>query len=372
MNQDFDMDADRSAGTPGENGALESCARWQPLLVLFAAGDELDPADEARFSAHAAGCAACSAALTQERELLEVLAWHRNDPDATDLASCRASLQDALDREEEGGWIRRTVRMLLPGSWLAPRPAWSAALLVLVGFSLGIFGPRLFHHAAANARPAGRSTTLATSGSDSSDSPANLASNGTSFDSGLTSLDLHSADVAGMNVFPSGDAGPARVELQLKEQQPVTVQGTVDDDDVKAVLLGILNHGDRFCADMRLDAVECLRARNNDSEVRAALCNAVRTDKNAAVRLKALAALDGSEPQDMVRQTLLDALVDDQNPGVRIEAVNALRDMAEKGQVNSDPHALAVLRDRMQKDPNTYIRLQSAAAISDIGPREKF
>jgi hypothetical protein len=33
---------------------------------------------------------------------------------------------------------------------------------------------------------------------------------------------------------------------------------------------------------------------------------------------------------------------------------------------------LAVLRDRMLKDPNTYIRLQSAAAISDFGPREKF
>ena len=55
-----------------------------------------------------------------------------------------------------------------------------------------------------------------------------------------------------------------------------------------------------------------------------------------------------------------------------IEAVNALRDMAEKGQVNSDPHMLAVLRDRMQKDPNTYIRLQSAAAIQDLGPRQKF
>jgi hypothetical protein len=26
----------------------------------------------------------------------------------------------------------------------------------------------------------------------------------------------------------------------------------------------------------------------------------------------------------------------------------------------------------MQKDPNTYIRLQSAAAIRDLGPREKF
>ncbi len=78
------------------------------------------------------------------------------------------------------------------------------------------------------------------------------------------------------------------------------------------------------------------------------------------------------DPQAMVRQTLLDALVDDSNPGVRMEAVNALRNMAASGQMDSDDHSVAVLRERMQKDPNTYIRLQSAAAIRDIGPRQKF
>ena len=90
------------------------------------------------------------------------------------------------------------------------------------------------------------------------------------------------------------------------------------------------------------------------------------------MRLKALEALNGAEPQDLVRQTLLDALMDDQNPGVRIEAINALRSMAEKGQVTSDDRMLSVLRDRMEKDPNTYIRLQSAATVRDLGPRQKF
>jgi hypothetical protein len=90
------------------------------------------------------------------------------------------------------------------------------------------------------------------------------------------------------------------------------------------------------------------------------------------VRLKALDALNGAEPQELVRNTLLDALTADQNPGVRIEAINALRSMAEKGQVTSDQHMISVLRQCMQKDPNTYIRLQSAAAIRDLGPRTKF
>ena len=33
---------------------------------------------------------------------------------------------------------------------------------------------------------------------------------------------------------------------------------------------------------------------------------------------------------------------------------------------------LSVLQDRMQHDPSSYIRLQSAAAIRDLGPRGKF
>jgi hypothetical protein len=186
-----------------------------------------------------------------------------------------------------------------------------------------------------------------------------------------TAFDIHSADVAGISVLPS-DEGLPRVQLQMKTQQPVMLEGTVDDDQVKEALLTVLAGGDRFCPDIRLDAVECLRGRSNDPQIRSALCRAARKDRNAAVRLKAIEALDGDGSQEAVRQTLLDALVGDQNPGVRIEAMNALRNMAASGEMGSDDHTIDVLRERMQKDPNTYIRLQSAAAIRDIGPRQKF
>jgi hypothetical protein len=46
--------------------------------------------------------------------------------------------------------------------------------------------------------------------------------------------------------------------------------------------------------------------------------------------------------------------------------------MAANGKVDADDHMLAVLRERMKKDPSTYIRLQSAAVIRDLGPRQKF
>ncbi len=347
------------------DAANETCGEWHPLLMLFAAGGELEPAEQGTLAAHVASCASCSISLERERELLATVIGHRSEPDASLLASCRLNLDDALDREEEGGWLRRAFGMRLPTNWLSPRPAWSAAVLLIVGFAVGTAAPRLLRHPVAS--PAINSSTA----------PDSSAGVGPSIGFGVTSpsftsIDLHSADVAGINVFPSGGEGPDRVQLQMKSQQPVMVEGTVDDDNVKGVLLNVLGSGERFCPDIRLDAVECLRARSNDPQVRAALCQAVRKDRNAAVRLKALEALDGAGSQEMVRQTLLDALVADQNPGVRIEAVNALRDIAAKGQMDSDPHTADVLRERMQKDPNTYIRLQSAAAVRDIGPREKF
>lgn len=187
----------------------------------------------------------------------------------------------------------------------------------------------------------------------------------------MAALDLHTADVSGINVIPAGTGEPPQVQLQFKQQQPMMVQGTVENSDVKRVLLYVLNNSNRFDPDVRINAVDLLRAKTDDPEVRSVLCHAAHTDGNTAVRLKALEALDGAEPQKLVRQTLLDAL-NDQNPGVRIEAINALQSMVAKGQVVTDDHMLSVLRGRMLNDPNTYIRMQSAAVFRDLGPRQKF
>jgi anti-sigma factor RsiW len=340
--------------------ANPACEEFDSRLVFLAAG-ELTPDEEADVADHLAHCPRCAQALERERELAECFAQSRIEPDAALLASCRSGLEDALDRQEERSWARRVAGIFLPAGGFAPRPAWSAALLVLVGFSVGLLGPRLLP------RPV---ITSVDSNTPTSTDPSD--STGSTSSPSLMPIDIHSAQVAGINVLPSGGTEPPQVELQMRAQQPFRVQGTVNDGRVKNVLLNILRNNDRFDPDVRLDAVDLLRAKNDDPEVRSVLCHAVHTDPNAAVRLKALEALNGAEPQDLVRQTLLDALVDDRNPGVRIEAINTLRSMAAQGKVTSDDHMLAVLRERMKKDPNTYIRLQSAAAIRDLGPREKF
>lgn len=335
----------------------QPCAEFEPMLALLAA-DELNPAEQAKVAEHLAHCTGCTETFEREREVLALIAEHQTEPDAALLSSCRAGLEDALDREEERGSLRSLIARILPGGWIAPRPAWSAALLLLLGFSVGMLVPRLLHQpvVAGNSNVAAQESAPGAAPADTSRTP----------------IDIHTAQVAGISVIPASGNQPPQVELQVRSQQPFKVQGTVNNDDVKSLLINVLRNNDRFDADVRLDAVDLLRARNNDSEVRSALCHAVHTDSNAAVRLKALEALNGAEPQDLIRQTLLDALVDDKNPGVRVEAINALRGMAAKGQVVPDDHMLAVLHERMRKDPSTYIRIQSAAAIRDLGPREKF
>jgi hypothetical protein len=339
-----------------EMRAEQPCSQWEPFIVLLASGEDFPAELHSEWITHSAGCEACSGALALERELLALLSDHRNEPDAALLATCRAGLDDAIDRQEEHGWLRRSLGFLFPASWLATGPAWSAAALLLLGFSSGILlGPRVLHRGVAGDQPAAAASTP----SQTNDPAPMIATHHT--------LDLHSADVAGISVLPTGG-----VEFQMRQQQPVTVQGNIGDDSVKDVLINIVRGGDRFCPDVRLDAVDLLSTRNDDPDVRSALCHAVHNDKNAAVRLKALEALNGAEPQDIVQQTLLDALVDDQNPGVRVEAINELRDMASKGQVDPSDKMLSILQDRMENDSNAYIRLQSAAAIRDLGPRGKF
>ncbi|MGH9736169.1 MAG: zf-HC2 domain-containing protein [Candidatus Acidiferrales bacterium] len=344
------------------------CADWEALLTLFAVGEELDPAEEANVTEHLAHCGNCRAALERERALLNSLAENRLEPDVALLASCRANLRDALDRQEEQRWWRRRIGTIVPINWISPRPAWSAALLLLLGFSAGIFGPRLLEH---HPQPVAQNTPSSAAVNAILNPDADASHANEPGDSPLTALDLRTADVSGINVIPAGTGEPPEVQLQLNQHQPVTVQGTVDNNDVKRLLMYVLDNSNRFDPDVRINAVDLLRAKTDDPDVESVLCRAAHSDRNTAVRLKALEALNGAEPQGLVRQTLLDAL-NDQNPGVRIEAINALQSMAARGQVVSDGHMLSVLRDRMLNDPNTYIRMQSAAAFRDLGPRQKF
>ena len=331
-----------------------ACEPFEGLLVLYAC-DELEGSERARVDEHIEQCAACAAALVREMRLRQALgslgqAADRLDPSGLLLAQCRSELAEQLDDAAGPAARRRWLGWLRPSDWFVLRPAWTAALLVLIGVSLGTVAPRWFTQEPGPINGAGFVVSAPK----------------------LTDQDMQTLGVSGINWVGDSSSGTPGIELQLTAEKPLIVQGTPDSADVRRVLTFVVENGQRFDPGVRLDSVDVLRMRPSDALVRQALCNAVRGDGNPGVRLKALEALRGFEQDELVRDTLLSALVEDNNPGVRIEAINALRTLAEKSPEFDDQRVIEVLRERMQNDPNTYIRMQSAAVVRQLGPRQSY
>jgi hypothetical protein len=351
---------------------LTRCAEIAPLLVFYAC-DEVEPLEREQIDAHLAVCTPCAAQLREEREMQTALVSafqpaDRLDPSGALLAQCRSELSELLDdlsapplREHwmPFGWVRR---------WMALRPAWSAAFLILVGLAVGtqvaLWIPG--RDGAMSGFGAGQAVNV------KAPSP-------------LTNEDLSKMAVAGVSFGPGPDSSAGTVQLQVRTEQPILLTGTVDDTDVRRVLTYVVANGERFDPGVRLDCLDALKTRTGDKEVRHALLAAARKDHNAAVRMKALEALRDSSGDDNVRDTLLDALQHDANPGVRVEAVNLLvrslegADLSGSGpgvdasQIPPDPSVDRVIRaleGLQHRDPNPYVRLRSAAALRQIGPRE--
>ncbi len=134
----------------------------------------------------------------------------------------------------------------------------------------------------------------------------------------------------------------------------------------------LLENGQRFDPDVRLDSLDVLRTNAADPDVRRTLCAACRLDRDPGVRIKALEALQGYEQDPAVRAALLDALESDANSGVRVKAIHllltALQSESASGASSApDPQTADVLRDRLHNDPSPIVRQQSAAALRELG-----
>ncbi|PYT67587.1 MAG: hypothetical protein DMG42_26445 [Acidobacteria bacterium] len=304
--------------SPFENKT--TCKDIAPLLVFYVC-EEVSEDERESIRMHLANCRACSEQLAEEKAFHATLLSAPQSADELDgsgilLSQCRSELEEALDdlsapplqeHWRPFGWLR---------GWMALRPVWSGALLVLVGGLAGVqLVPWLEHN--------------------------------------------------------SGNTGQA-------------------DSNVRQVLTYMVENSERFDAGVRLDCLDALKAVVRDQQVRLALLNAARKDQNPAVRMKALEALRDTAGEDDVRQVLVDALEHDSNPGVRVEAVNLLVGSLDNRPADADAapetpeaapapapgedasfeHVVRVLQELQRRDPNPYVRLRSAAALRQIGPRE--
>jgi hypothetical protein len=372
-----------------------SCMDIAPLLVFYAC-DEVNQSERKRIEQHLEVCKACTEQFAEDRALWEVLG--AGNPSGQQIQSsdvllsqCRSELAEKLDdlarppiqeHWQPFGWMRR---------WMALRPALSGALLVFFGILLGAQVMPWLQQAGLPGNAKGH--------------PVNVLASPK-----LTDDQLSKMAVAGVNLAPWPNAEPGTVQLQLRAEQPMVLSGNADDSDMRRVLTYVVENGDRFDAGVRLDCLDALKAQARDLQVRTALITAARKDQNPAVRMKALESLRDTASVAAVRETLLDALMHDSNPGVRVEVVNMLvRSLAHEARAASFPHVspstpahpsapailpddspemtssddseetdsdqsvervIRTLEELQKRDPSQYVRLRSAAALRQIGPRE--
>lgn len=154
--------------------------------------------------------------------------------------------------------------------------------------------------------------------------------------------------------------GADRISISYDTLRHTSVEGSPRDPRIRGLLVGTLR--DSLNAGLRLEAIDALSGHADEREVRAALLRALREDENAGARLKALDALarrTGQDPE--VRAAVVRVLIHDTNPGVRVRAIDALGPARH-------PETLPVLRRLAKEDPNDYVRLRSAALVSDLAP----
>jgi hypothetical protein len=336
------------------------CAEISALLVFYSC-DELSDTEKTAVDEHLAACSGCAEQLALENALLNAVTSIQQPADLLDssgvlLAQCRSELSEKIEdltapvrvaRWEPFGWARR---------WMAQRPAWSAAGLVVFGV---VLGTQLVPWLETANDVAGPAVNVLAAPKLTDDQLAKMA-------------------VDNIHFSPAQGAAGENIQLQLNAEQPLELSGNVNDSDVRRVLMFVLKNGERFDTGKRLDCLDALRVRTDDEQVRQAMLVAARKDPNAAVRMKALEALRDTADDDAVHSAMLDILDHDASPGVRIEAVNLLVHSYELDALNGanpseDParngKTIRALTELQQKDPNRDVRLRSAAALRQLGAR---
>jgi len=357
------------------------CEEISSLLVFYVC-DEVSEQERAAIEQHVAQCASCKAYLAEQLDFQKAIDSVPHAGDQLDdagilLSQCRSELAETLDDLDRPRAKEKVPAFGLLHGWMLLHPIWSAAALVLLGLVAGT----------EYAQWSSNRNIAVPQGQVVSVRPA----------SQFTEDQLSKMNVAGINFSPSPYSGSQNVRVRLNAEQPIELNGNLDDSNVRNVLTFVVKNGQRFDSGMRLDCLDALKTRAEDAEVRSALLAAARKDQNPAVRLKALEALRDAGVDSTVREALLDTLQHDSNPGVRVEAVNLLvrsleqaphesivtpqpgPDTVSEGMMQavsqitasdgSTDNVIRALENLQRNDPSRYVRLRSASALRQISAK---
>ena len=301
---------------------------WVQENILLYVYNEL--ADDARYELeqHVARCADCAAELKASRKFNAVISqFPVEEPPANLLAASRMRLQEALETAEQGGFWQRL--MFDPAAWLRQvrfSPT-LAAVIFIIGFAGGI-----------------GSAYKIVRGSG-----------------GVAIVDPPKAAEASISGISSVTQEPGTNQISIKYQTVSTqeAQGSLNDQRIQQLLLFAARNN--YNSGVRMDSVDLLTQKPDDTHVREVLMYGLRYDANPGVRLKALGALGPYVKNDVrVRDAVLESLMNDSNAGLRIQALHLLEP------VSADSSVRVVLQKLAQNDQSPYIRTQARGVLAQL------
>ncbi len=166
--------------------------------------------------------------------------------------------------------------------------------------------------------------------------------------------------------FVNTDLENGEVEITYEQTIPVKLKGNVNDAEIQKVLAKSLidneNPGIRLKA---VNAIYSEKTSTTSGVVKDALIKAMMYDDNPGVRKEAMNALCNLPFDDKISDAIVYVLQNDKNSGLRIQAINCLN---EKNDVKrlSDPNIKNVLKNRMQEDDNSYIKLRAKTMLTKL------
>ncbi len=308
--------------------------------VTLRAYCELSAEEQETLELHIHGCPECVAerdALAAFGSLMEADVLPEVPPNL--LAASRMRLDDALDETPSLSLVDK-VRNLLESTWhaLAHAPA-LAALLVGIGF---LSGNTLNRYQVAHEPHLPTPVVL------------------------QNSMQGVVGTVSGVVQTPNSEV----VEVKYNRIVPETMQGSLDDPQIRQLLMTAAQHGtnnDVREQSVGLLASECRAGHQCESQTenggdghgfRDALLVSLRYDKSPQVRMKALEGLQSLVRVDQrVRDAVLESLMRDPSSAVRTRAINLLEP------VHGDSSVRQVLHTVSTQDDNPYIRTASMQAL---------
>ncbi len=300
---------------------------WVKANVALFVYDEL--ADDAAYELeqHVARCKPCADELEQVRAFhMTMSALPEVEPTPNLLTSARMRLQESLETAPQ----RRAWRWALdPMAWVRQMrfsPALAAAL-VIVGFAAGIGTTYRFKN------------------------PPILSQNN-------PQLAPTEASIAGIKSITQ-EPNSNKVQIKYDTLMSQSAQGSLDDPKIQQLLLFAARNN--YNSGVRMDSIEVLTRKPEESHIKEALLYSLRYDNNPGVRLKALEVLGPMAKDDLrVRDAVVEALVNDSNPGIRSQALHML------DPVRADSSVREVLKNLAANDKSPYIRTRSQAMLATI------